>query len=468
MLKNHFPVLFFIVCSLSACGSGGGGKNSVSTPTNNEVLTPPVLPPKVVSVEAMATNTFSFAALLNDGSVVTWGEPKWGGDSSSVRNKLKGVQKIYASKGAFAALKDDGSLVVWGNPTSGGDATNIQEDLYNIVEVFPRYGGFSALRKDSVLINWGSPVYPAEKAPKMENVSNVISSVESTFISVIFKDRSVVVLDPIATEGKYRTYESYPSLSSDLVKGVANEMALFAGVLSSGEVVSWGDAGRTTNFQAEKAKGTKNIYPAGWGFLATFLDKTTYYWGLDPGEENGTPPPLGLNNVTELHSVKGEAIALLENGSVASWGYHGDRNFSGSDWEIYNDFPKTLTNIEHIYAGPRPSGSGATFAAVDKFSNAYSWGASTSPPKQPVTNVDRLILSDGGIAAIKFDGSVEYWGRVYVEIDTKTLKPIIDPLLVNVKQIYATNYAFAAIRKDGSVVTWGDYVPDGVIDLSKL
>ena len=30
-----------------------------------------------------------FAAILADGSVVTWGHPDWGGDSSAVRDELR-------------------------------------------------------------------------------------------------------------------------------------------------------------------------------------------------------------------------------------------------------------------------------------------------------------------------------------------------------------------------------------------
>ena len=103
----------------------------------------------------------AFAAILADGSVVTWGEPRdlvvtalkskisskvsssfkqltlgiccdpgrWvsrdlglnqccGGDSSKVQNQLKGVQQVQATKSiffsAFAAILADGSVVTWG------------------------------------------------------------------------------------------------------------------------------------------------------------------------------------------------------------------------------------------------------------------------------------------------------------------------------------------------------------------
>ena len=53
----------------------------------------------------------AFAAILDDGSVVTWGSPNLGGDSRVVQEQLKNVQQIQASYGAFAAILGDGSVV---------------------------------------------------------------------------------------------------------------------------------------------------------------------------------------------------------------------------------------------------------------------------------------------------------------------------------------------------------------------
>jgi hypothetical protein len=41
--------------------------------------------------------------------VVTWGDS----DSSAVQDQLKGVQQVQASDGAFAAILEDGSVVTW-------------------------------------------------------------------------------------------------------------------------------------------------------------------------------------------------------------------------------------------------------------------------------------------------------------------------------------------------------------------
>ena len=52
----------------------------------------------------------AFAAILETGDVMTWGDPDSGGDCSRVQQRLKAVQSITATDHAFAALCGDGSL----------------------------------------------------------------------------------------------------------------------------------------------------------------------------------------------------------------------------------------------------------------------------------------------------------------------------------------------------------------------
>ena len=43
--------------------------------------------------------------------------------SSEVQDQLKGVQQVQATDFAFAAILAEGSVVTWGNPGSGGDSS---------------------------------------------------------------------------------------------------------------------------------------------------------------------------------------------------------------------------------------------------------------------------------------------------------------------------------------------------------
>ena len=46
--------------------------------------------------------------------MISWGRADFGGDSSSVQDELRDVQQIQAAYGAFAAILSDGSVVTWG------------------------------------------------------------------------------------------------------------------------------------------------------------------------------------------------------------------------------------------------------------------------------------------------------------------------------------------------------------------
>ena len=61
---------------------------------------------------------------------MTWGCSNCG-DYSEVQHELKGVQRIQATGQAFAAILADGSVATWGDASFGGDSSAVQEQLAN-------------------------------------------------------------------------------------------------------------------------------------------------------------------------------------------------------------------------------------------------------------------------------------------------------------------------------------------------
>ena len=112
-----------------------------------------------VAVEAkLAATEFAFALFCpGGGKVVTWGHPGYGGDSSEVKDQLKGVQQIQATDQAFAAILADGSLVTWGIPDSGGDSSEVQDQLKGVQQVQATYSAFAAILADGSVVTWGNP-----------------------------------------------------------------------------------------------------------------------------------------------------------------------------------------------------------------------------------------------------------------------------------------------------------------------
>ena len=89
-----------------------------------------------------------FAAILADGSVVTWGDPHYGGDSSAVQDQLRNVEQIQASYAAFAAILADGSVVAWGNPDRGGNNSEVQHRLRGVQQIQATNSAFAAILGD--------------------------------------------------------------------------------------------------------------------------------------------------------------------------------------------------------------------------------------------------------------------------------------------------------------------------------
>ena len=91
------------------------------------------------------SNRSAFAALLGDGSVVTWGDAAGGGDSSALQDQPKNVQHIQATLSAFPAFLGDGSVVTWGLASDGGDCTAVQGQLQNVQQIQASAGRFCCL-----------------------------------------------------------------------------------------------------------------------------------------------------------------------------------------------------------------------------------------------------------------------------------------------------------------------------------
>ena len=75
-------------------------------------------------------NNLAFAAIKEDGSVVTWGNGNSGGNSSGVADQLSSnVKGVFGNGTSFAALKEDGSVVTWGHAGRGGDSSSVADLL---------------------------------------------------------------------------------------------------------------------------------------------------------------------------------------------------------------------------------------------------------------------------------------------------------------------------------------------------
>ena len=115
------------------------------------------------NVQQIRATSFDFAAILADGSVVTWGSPDFPEEADSffkVQDKLRRVQHVQSTGWAFAAILEDGMVVTWLDPRHGGDSSEVSDQLRNVQQVQGTDAAFAAILADgSVTFIMYSQIY---------------------------------------------------------------------------------------------------------------------------------------------------------------------------------------------------------------------------------------------------------------------------------------------------------------------
>ena len=115
-------------------------------------------------VQQIQASFETFAAILEDGSVVTWGDADLGGDSAAVRDQLRGVQQIQATHVSFAAILEDGSVITWGSQDGGGDSSAVRDQLQHVQQIQASFAAFAAILEDGSVVTWGDAVYGGDSS----------------------------------------------------------------------------------------------------------------------------------------------------------------------------------------------------------------------------------------------------------------------------------------------------------------
>ena len=94
------------------------------------------------------------AAVMEHGSVVTWGDAGLGGNSDSVKYLLTGgVDHVVCATCAFAAVKEDGSVVTWGDSVFGGNSDQVRDQLTRgVSDVFGNDRAFAAVKENGSVV----------------------------------------------------------------------------------------------------------------------------------------------------------------------------------------------------------------------------------------------------------------------------------------------------------------------------
>ncbi len=375
-----------------------------------------------------ATND-AFAALRNDGTVVTWGSVNDGGDSSAVQDKLTDVNEIYSNNSAFAALKSDGSVVTWGNSARGGDSSAVTNELINVTKIFSNNYAFAVLKSDGTVVTWGDN----NRGGDSSNVTNELTDVTT----------------------------------------IDSTESAFAALKNDGTVVTWGDSerGGDSSDVTNELTDVTTIYSTENAFAALKNDGTVVTWGLSNYGGDSSEAQDELTDIIKIFPFSASFSAIKSNGSVVAWG----RGSRGEELFNFSD----LTNVFKMYSSENVWNS--SFAALKSDGTLETKGVSESSSYSnrntynfSLQNITEVYSNPWSFAAIKNDGSVVTWGysnyRVYGASSEFTAG------LTNVDKIYSNNDAFAALKNDGSVYLWkwdrygGSRVavPDELIDVVQI
>lgn len=276
----------------------------------------------VVSVSGTAN---SYAALRQDGSVVTWGEPDDGGDSSSVASKLRsGVVNVTSTDYAFAALLADGSVVTWGEAAFGGDSRNVASRLRTgIVSLASTQCAFAALREDGSVVTWGHGASGGD---------------------------SLAVADELGCG----------------VVSASGTCGAFAALREDGSVVTWGQAscgGHSNSVATELRSGVVSVTGTGSAFAALKEDGSVLAWGVAAAGGCTDAVANELNfGVVSVSGTERAFAALRQDGSVVTWG---DSACGGDSSSVAADLRGGVVNI---------SATASSFAALRKDGSVVTWG----------------------------------------------------------------------------------------------
>ncbi|MCO1336926.1 hypothetical protein MO867_21600 [Microbulbifer sp. OS29] len=354
----------------------------------------------LVYVREIFATSFKFAALKNNGSVVSWPNDNFWGIGvkfSDVSANLTGdVVEIFATEGAFAALKSDGSVIVWGEPDYGGNSSSVSTRLEdNVVNIYPNKRAFSALKSDGSIVTWGDSSQGGDSSDVSAQLASEVEEV-------------------------YATKEAFVARKSD------------------GSLVTWGHSwfgGDSSAVSAEISSEVMTVFSSWFAFAALKLDGSVVTWGkTDSSAVNAEIS----SDVETVFSTKGSFAALKSDGSVVAWG--------GVDSaEISSDVVEVFTSLE-------------AFASLESDGSVVTWGSanyggdSSAVSGQLVGGVDTITPASRAFAAVKSDGSVVTWGHADYGGDSSEVE---SELTGNVEAVYSLAEGFAALTTSGSLITWG-------------
>jgi alpha-tubulin suppressor-like RCC1 family protein len=369
---------------------------------------------------------YSIAAIKKDGSLVTWGDPEYGGGISNHESAMHVKDAMYVKDTrirSVVALNEDGSVSRFGAYEPGrmnssvdfDDLTNIRQ-LINGKKRTPMYGS-----EDLYVIDGNGDVKSFCWAPLhyCADVSNIglsdIKEIQSAgyLFAALKNDRSLVSwgidnrLYPNGSPFENVTMKSLPDngLTGDVTQLVASGNA-FAALLSSNEVITWGDPRNGGNPTGIVLADVDTLYSNHSSFAAKKHDGSVVIW-----RETGK---VVADKVRALVAINSNYVAIKMDGTVGFWDVDGNDRYEDmiayeydDDYNVIGSAMPSLTAVKEIIGGRY------SFSALKEDGTVYSWGTGNDGDSG-FTNIVKIFKPQGDTyAGLDVDGNLRIWGELY-------------------------------------------------------
>ncbi|WCE32291.1 hypothetical protein [Vibrio sp. SCSIO 43137] len=341
------------------------------------------------NIKSVTSNSFSMAVINDKGGVIAWGDPTeqgthrgLGGEIPADKAELlkSGVVDIAAVRqGGYAALKDDGSVVTWGDSRF---SQTLEEDksLPKIKQLYPSHNAMAAVDINGNAVAWGDEDKGGDINHNNANVPviNVTDIVASPIFSRAY---AAVSNGKVVAWGDVNYGGSEPTAELERLKEIKQIYTTdntFVALDIDGNAVAWGapDTGGDSSGAGELTN-IKEIYSAwGLGYVALKEDGSYVDWGYHH-IDNSIPMPAELQNVDSIFTNEAAYVALKSDGTLAVWGLDERNDATGEvsgDYGAYIDdeTKEKLKNIQNVYPNRY------AFAAVTLDGDVITWGRASS------------------------------------------------------------------------------------------
>jgi alpha-tubulin suppressor-like RCC1 family protein len=125
------------------------------------------IPPGLSDVIAVSAGASHSLALKKDGTIVAWGDDSAGQGNVPAHGAHTNITKIAAGDSHNLALGEDGRVIAWGNNSDG--ACDVPKGLTGVREIVAGHGFSLALKEDGTIEGWGQCKVP----PGLSNVKAI-------------------------------------------------------------------------------------------------------------------------------------------------------------------------------------------------------------------------------------------------------------------------------------------------------